>query len=44
MYLSMAWRSLAGFHVGSNSMTILAPTKLRPNPPALYNKEKKCKR
>ena len=34
-YLSIAWRSLAGFHVGSKRMTTFAPTKLRPSPPAL---------
>lgn len=34
-YLSIACRSLAGFHVGSNRTTTLAPTKLRPRPPAL---------
>lgn len=40
LYLSIAWRSLAGFQVGSNNTTTLAPTKLRPSPPALEEPEK----
>lgn len=39
-HLSIAWRSLAGFHVGSNNKTTLAPTKLRPSPPALKKNHK----
>ena len=38
-YLSIACRSLAGFQVGSNRTTMLAPTKFRPRPPALGGKK-----
>lgn len=32
---AMAWSSLAGFQSGSNMISLLAPIRLRPHPPAL---------